>query len=23
MLGHYQQTKNLLISYSEGAQGFF
>src|SRR5699024_10137895 len=23
MLSHYQQTKNLLISYSEGAQGFF
>jgi len=23
MLGHYQQTKNLLVSYSEGAQGFF
>jgi len=22
-LGHYQQTKNLLISYSEGKQGFF
>ena len=23
MLGHYQQTKNLLISYSEGPAGFF
>src|SRR5450759_1020676 len=23
MLGHYQQTKNLLVSYSETAQGFF
>ncbi|WP_337019525.1 aldehyde dehydrogenase [Oceanobacillus massiliensis] len=23
MLGHYQQTKNLLISYSEGAAGLF
>ncbi|WP_174614298.1 aldehyde dehydrogenase [Virgibacillus ihumii] len=23
MLDHYQQTKNLLISYSEGAAGFF
>ena len=23
MLGHYQQTKNLLVSYSEGPQGFF
>ena len=23
MLSHYQQTKNLLVSYSEGAQGFF
>jgi aldehyde dehydrogenase len=22
-LGHYQQTKNLLVSYSENAQGFF
>jgi aldehyde dehydrogenase len=22
-LGHYQQTKNLLVSYSEDAQGFF
>ncbi|WP_086819422.1 aldehyde dehydrogenase family protein [Allokutzneria sp. NRRL B-24872] len=23
MLEHYQQTKNLLVSYSESAQGFF
>ena len=23
MLDHYQQTKNLLVSYSEGKQGFF
>ena len=23
MLDHYQQTKNLLVSYSEDAQGFF
>lgn len=23
MLGHYQQTKNLLVSYSEGAAGLF
>ncbi|MDN6745513.1 MAG: aldehyde dehydrogenase family protein [Brevibacterium sp.] len=23
MLDHYQQTKNLLVSYSESAQGFF
>ena len=23
MLGHYQQTKNLLVSYSEGPAGFF
>lgn len=23
MLSDYQQTKNLLISYSKGAQGFF
>ncbi|GAB2497878.1 EPTC-inducible aldehyde dehydrogenase [Corynebacterium atrinae] len=23
MLGHYQQTKNLLVSYSENAVGFF
>jgi len=23
MLGHYQQTKNLLVSYSTKAQGFF
>ncbi|MDN6371394.1 MAG: aldehyde dehydrogenase family protein [Brevibacterium aurantiacum] len=23
MLDHYQQTKNLLVSYSENAQGFF
>ncbi|MGG3448449.1 aldehyde dehydrogenase [Domibacillus aminovorans] len=23
MLNHYQQTKNLLVSYSEDAQGFF
>lgn len=23
MLDHYQQTKNLLVSYSPGAQGFF
>ncbi|SDM23675.1 acetaldehyde dehydrogenase ExaC [Allokutzneria albata] len=23
MLEHYQQTKNLLVSYSENAQGFF
>jgi aldehyde dehydrogenase len=23
MLGHYQQTKNLLVSHSEEAQGFF
>ncbi|AKS34299.1 aldehyde dehydrogenase family protein [Mycolicibacterium goodii] len=23
MLEHYQQTKNLLVSYSDGAQGFF
>ena len=23
MLSHYQQTKNMLVSYSEGAQGFF
>jgi aldehyde dehydrogenase len=22
-LGHYQQTKNLLVSYSEDALGFF
>jgi aldehyde dehydrogenase len=22
-LGHYQQTKNLLVSYAEGKQGFF
>ena len=23
MLDHYQQTKNLLVSYSNKAQGFF
>jgi aldehyde dehydrogenase len=23
MLDHYQQTKNLLISYSDNALGFF
>src|SRR5699024_9005893 len=23
MLDHYQQTKDLLVSYAEGAQGFF
>ena len=23
MLDHYQQTKNMLVSYSEKAQGFF
>ena len=23
MLDHYQQTKNLLVSYSDTAQGFF
>jgi aldehyde dehydrogenase len=23
MLGHYQQTKNLLVSYSDQALGFF
>jgi aldehyde dehydrogenase len=23
MLGHYQQTKNVLVSYSEQALGFF
>ena len=23
ILDHYQQTKNLLVSYAEGAQGFF
>jgi aldehyde dehydrogenase len=23
MLDHYQQTKNLLVSYSQDAQGFF
>ena len=23
MLDHYQQTKNLLVSYSNNAQGFF
>ena len=23
MLDHYQQTKNLLVSYSTKAQGFF
>ncbi|MCM3761815.1 aldehyde dehydrogenase family protein [Alkalihalobacillus oceani] len=23
MLSHYQQTKNMLVSYSENAQGFF
>ena len=23
MLDHYQQTKNLLVSYSDKAQGFF
>ena len=23
MLDHYQQTKNLLVSYSEDKQGFF
>jgi aldehyde dehydrogenase len=23
MLDHYQQTKNLLVSYSQNAQGFF
>ncbi len=23
MLDHYQQTKNLLVSYAEGAMGFF
>ncbi|WP_275007129.1 acetaldehyde dehydrogenase ExaC [Promicromonospora iranensis] len=23
MLDHYQQTKNLLVSYAQGAQGFF
>jgi aldehyde dehydrogenase len=23
MLDHYQQTKNLLVSYSSKAQGFF
>ena len=23
MLDHYQQTKNMLVSYTESAQGFF
>jgi aldehyde dehydrogenase len=23
MLDHYQQTKNLLVSYAQGKQGFF
>jgi len=23
MLDHYQQTKNLLVSYSQNALGFF
>jgi aldehyde dehydrogenase len=23
MLEHYQQTKNLLVSYAKKAQGFF
>jgi len=23
MLDHYQQTKNLLVSYNNKAQGFF
>jgi aldehyde dehydrogenase len=23
MLDHYQQTKNLLVSYAEGPMGFF
>jgi aldehyde dehydrogenase len=23
MLEHYQQTKNLLVSYAEGPMGFF
>ena len=23
MLGHYQQTKNMLVSYSPNALGFF
>ena len=23
MLDHYQQTKNMLVSYTENAQGFF
>lgn len=23
MLAHYQQTKNLLVSYAAGPQGFF
>jgi aldehyde dehydrogenase len=23
MLDHYQQTKNLLVSYAQNAQGFF
>jgi aldehyde dehydrogenase len=23
MLGHYQQTKNMLVSYSQNALGFF
>jgi len=23
MLGHYQQTKNLLVGYSQNAKGFF
>jgi len=23
MLDHYQNTKNLLVSYNEKAQGFF
>jgi aldehyde dehydrogenase len=23
MLDHYQQTKNLMVSYSNKAQGFF
>src|SRR5699024_4433666 len=23
MLGHYQQTKNMLVSYSDGPAGFF
>jgi aldehyde dehydrogenase len=23
MLDHYQNTKNMLVSYSQNAQGFF